>query len=320
MGNFAIAIHGGAGTILKENISPSLEKRYIAKLSEALRTGWNTLKKGKTAVDAVEVAVKILEDSPLFNAGKGSVFTSNGKNEMDASIMDGKNFQAGAVAAVCTIKNPISAAREVMEKSDHVLLIGKGAEKFAKESGLKIVAPSYFFDKTRWEQFQKMKKEGAALKSAWSMAQLSTPWPSAGAGEKFGTVGAVALDQDENLAAGTSTGGMTNKKFGRVGDSAVIGAGTYANNKTCAVSCTGHGEYFIRYVAAYDVSALMEYKGMNLKEAAENVILKLKKQGGGGGLIAIDAKGNITTPFSTPGMYRGFVNKDGKILVKIYRE
>ncbi len=320
MPNFALAIHGGAGTILKANLTPELEKQYREKLNDALQAGYKILEKGGTAMDACEAAVKMLEDSPLFNAGKGSVFTSDGKNEMDAAVMDGKTLKAGAVAGVRTIKNPVSAARAVMEKSVHVMMIGKGAEKFAKESGLEIVDTSYFFDQKRWDQLQKVKEEEKKRKSDSTRTGLVNPLDFEFSDKKFGTVGAVALDKNGNLAAATSTGGMTNKKFGRVGDSPIIGAGTYANNKTCAVSCTGHGEYFIRNVVAYDISALMEYKGMTLEQAANEVVMqKLKVQGGEGGLIAIDAKGNITTPFNTPGMYRGFVLSDGKATVKIYQ-
>jgi len=245
---YTIVIHGGAGNMDKKDFSDSLQKAYTDKMTEALTKGADTLKKGGSSIDAVEIIIRILEDSPLFNAGKGSVFTDEGKNEMDASIMDGKTLKAGAVAGVTTIKNPISAARKVMDKSPHVMMIGQGAEKFAKEKGLEIVDPSYFFDQKRWEQYQKAK------------------------GKKFGTVGVVALDKNGNLAAGTSTGGMMNKKYGRVGDSPIIGAGTYANNNTCAVSCTGHGEYFIRNVVAYDIAALMDYKGWSVEKAAKYVV------------------------------------------------
>ncbi|MFI5164862.1 MAG: isoaspartyl peptidase/L-asparaginase family protein [Bacteroidia bacterium] len=323
MENFAIVIHGGAGTILKDSMSPELEKQYIAKLNEALKAGYDILAKGGSALDAVEASIKVMEDSPLFNAGKGAVFNSEGKNEMDAAIMDGKNLHAGAVAGVHTIRNPIEGARAVMEKSPHVLLMGDGADKFAKEQGLKIEDPKYFYDEKRWQQLQKIKKQE---KITLDHSSDTTGWVHPKDAEffhdkKFGTVGCVALDKKGNLAAGTSTGGMTNKKFGRVGDSPIIGAGTYANNKTCAVSCTGHGEYFIRNVVAYDVSALMEYKGMTLEQATNEVVMKkLKSQGGEGGLIAIDAKGNIAMPFNTAGMYRAYMKKDGKSEVKIYKE
>jgi beta-aspartyl-peptidase (threonine type) len=314
---FTLVIHGGAGTILKSNMSPEKEKAYRDKLTEALNKGYEILSKGGTSLDAVEAVVRILEDSPLFNAGKGAVFTNEGKNEMDASIMDGKTIKAGAVGGVTTIKNPITAARAVMEKSPHVMLMGKGAEKFAKEKGLEIVDTSYFFDQYRWDQLQKIKNQE---KIKLDHSDTAGFLPDTGE-KKFGTVGAVAVDKHGNLAAATSTGGMTNKRFGRIGDTPVIGAGNYANNKTCAVSGTGHGEYFIRNVVAYDVSALMEYKGMPLKEAAEYVVMKkLKEMGGEGGIIAVDAKGNFAMPFNTPGMYRGFVKEGGKPEVFIYKE
>jgi len=331
MENFAIVIHGGAGTILKDSLSPELEKQYKDKLNEALKAGYDILAKGGTSMDAVVAAIKIMEDSPLFNAGKGSVFNHDGKNEMDASIMDGKTLKAGAVAGVHAIKNPIEGARAVMEKSSHVLLVGDGADKFAKEQGLQIEDPKYFYDEKRWKQLQQIKKQDEIKldhssdtsgyvhpKDAEFMSDGSTPLTT---GSKFGTVGCVALDKYGNLAAGTSTGGMTNKKWGRVGDSPIIGAGTYANNKTCAVSCTGHGEYFMRNVVAYDVSALMEYKGLTLEQAAnDEVMKKLKDQNAEGGLIAIDAKGNIAMPFNTAGMYRAYMLKDGKSEVKIFKE
>ncbi len=321
---FALAVHGGAGTILKESMNPELETEYKTKLKEALDAGYAVLKSGKSSLDAVETAVKILEDSPLFNAGKGSVFTSDGKNEMDASIMDGKTLKAGAVAGVTIIKNPISAARKVMENSPHVMMAGKGAEKFATEQKLEIVPPEYFFDSLRYKQWQKIKEtekiqlehngERGDVKRSFDVEFNPNP------DNKYGTVGAVALDINGNLAAATSTGGMTNKKFGRVGDSPIIGAGCYANNKTCAVSSTGHGEFFIRNVVAYDISAMMEYKNVSLKEAAETVInKKLTELGGTGGVIAIDAQGNIAMPFNTPGMYRGLVKENGEVEVYIFK-
>lgn len=323
MENFALVIHGGAGTILKDSMNPQLEQQYKDKLNEALKAGYDILSKGGTSLDAVIASVKVMEDSPLFNAGKGSVFSNDGKNEMDASIMDGKTLKAGAMAGVHTVRNPIEGARVVMEKSEHVMLAGKGADQFAKEQGLIIVDTSYFYDEKRWKQLQQIKKQE---KITLDHSSDTTGWIHPKDAEfiydkKFGTVGCVALDQYGNLSAGTSTGGMTNKKFGRVGDSPIIGAGTYANNKTCAVSCTGHGEYFIRNVVAYDVSALMEYKGMTLEQATKEVVMKkLKEQGGEGGLIAIDAKGNIAMPFNTPGMYRAYILKNGKSEVKIYKE
>ena len=325
MENFALVIHGGAGTILKDSLSPELEKQYKDKLNEALNAGYEVLAKGGTSMDAVIASIKVMEDSPLFNAGKGSVFANDGTNSMDASVMDGKTGMAGAVAGVHTIKNPIEAARAVMEKSPHVMLSGDGADKFAKEQGLKIEDPKYFYDEKRWKQFQQIKKQDEIKLDHNSKDTSGYVHPKdaefANPDKKFGTVGCVALDKYGNLAAGTSTGGMTNKKWGRVGDSPIIGAGTYANNKTCAVSCTGHGEYFIRNVVAYDVSALMEYKGMTLEQAANEVVMKkLKELGGEGGLIAIDAKGNIIMPFNTAGMYRAYKKNDGKSDVKIFKE
>jgi L-asparaginase / beta-aspartyl-peptidase len=310
---FGLAIHGGAGTIVKAYMSDELEKQYREKLGEALQAGYDTLNKNGTSIDAVVVAIKILEDSPLFNAGKGSVFTADGKNEMDASVMDGKTLKAGAVAGIRTIKNPITAAVCVMNNSEHVMMVGAGAEKFAKTCECETADTSYFFDQKRYDSWKK-------IKAAENLKPGQCYYNAVEKDYKFGTVGVVALDKAGNLAAGTSTGGMTNKKYGRVGDSPVIGAGTYANNNTCAVSCTGHGEYFIRAVAAYDVSALMEYKKLPLKAAAAEVVMKkLKMQGGEGGLIAIDKKGNITMPFNTAGMYRGFMKSDGSKDVLIYK-
>ena len=322
MENFAIVIHGGAGTILKDSMSPALEQQYKDRLNEALKAGYDILAKGGTSLDAVVAAIKVMEDSPLFNAGKGAVFANDGTNSMDASIMNGKDLKAGAVAGVHTIRNPIEGAKAVMEKSPHVMLSGDGADKFAKEQGLKTEDPKYFYDEKRWKQFQQIKKQDE-IKLDHNSKDTSGyvhPKDAEFMGEKkFGTVGCVALDKYGNLAAGTSTGGMTNKKWGRIGDSPVIGAGTYANNKTCGISCTGHGEYFIRNVVAYDVSAMMEYKGLTLEQAANEVVMKkLKAQEGEGGLIGLDAKGNITMVFNTAGMYRGYMKKDGKAWVGIY--
>jgi beta-aspartyl-peptidase (threonine type) len=309
--DFAIAIHGGAGTILKSNMTLEKEKAYKEKLEEVLNTGFEILNDSGTSLDAVQKCINIMEDSPLFNAGKGAVFTANGKNELDASIMEGKNFNAGAVAGVSHIKNPIDLARLVMEKSPHVLLARKGAENFAVEQGIDLVNEKYFYTERRWKQLEYRKVKENQNQSILHNYNNS---------DKFGTVGVVALDQNGNLAAGTSTGGMTYKKFGRVGDSPIIGAGTYANNKSCAVSATGHGEYFIRGVIAYDISALMEYQGKTVREAAEIVIhKKLTEMGGTGGVIAMDANGNIAQTFNTEGMYRGYVFEDGKSIVKIYK-
>ncbi len=302
---FGIVIHGGAGTILKSNMTPEREAEYTAKLNEVLKTGYKILENGGTALDAVNAAINIMEDSPLFNAGKGAVLTEKGVAELDASIMDGKNLMAGAVAGVRHIKNPINLARLVMEKSPHVMMVGEGAEEFGKENNIEMVDNSYFITKERWESYQKMLKREEERKKA----------------EKHGTCGAVALDKNGNLAAGTSTGGMMMKKFGRVGDSPIIGAGTYANNNTCAVSATGYGEYFIRLGVAKDISALMEYKNYSLKDAANEVIMnKLGKLGGDGGIIAIDKNGNVAMPFNTDGMYRGQYLNGEEPVVKIYKE
>ena len=295
---WAIAIHGGAGSLTEDKMSPELEQQYRDALKEALDTGKKILRDGGSALDAVEMTVRVMEDNPLFNAGKGAVFTHEGKNELDASIMDGSNLGAGAVAAVTNIKNPISAARAVMTKSPHVMLCGAGASEFAREQGLEIVSPDYFFTQRRWDALQEILKK-----------------------EKSGTVGCCALDIKGNLAAGTSTGGMSNKRYNRIGDTPVIGAGVYANNNTCAISATGHGEYFIRWTVAHDISALMEYKGLTLKEASELVIHdKLVKAGGSGGVIGVDSKGNIAMPFNTAGMFRAFATADGKDGVFIYKD
>lgn len=304
---FGIAIHGGAGRIVKETMEPGREIEYREKLREALEAGYKILKNNGTSLDAVEAAIRIMEDSPLFNAGKGAVFTGEGTNELDSSIMDGRTRSAGAAAGVKHIKNPISLARMIMERSPHVLLTGEGAEAFAKQQGVEMVDQRYFYTEKRWKDLLEAKeKEKVDEKRA---------------NTKLGTVGCVALDKSGNLAAGTSTGGMTNKKFGRVGDSPIIGAGTYADNGTCAVSGTGHGEYFIRWSVAHDISALMEYKNLSLKDAAELVIMKkLKDAGGTGGIIAVDKNGNIAMPFNTAGMFRAYINSEGKSVVKMYGE
>ena len=308
MKTFSIAIHGGAGTLVKGMMTPELEAQYKAALQLALDAGYNVLEAGKTAVEAVEVAVKLLEDSHLFNAGKGSVFTATESHEMDASIMDGKTLNAGAVSLITGIKNPVSLARDVMEKSEHVFLAGDGAMQFAKERDYKLEDASYFYDEFRHKQWLEIKDT--------DRFQLDHAKKK---DSKFGTVGAVACDKDGNIAAATSTGGMTNKKWGRVGDSPMIGAGNYANNKTCAISCTGSGEFFIRGVVAYDVACLMEHKGMSVKDASSEVIHKrILEIGGDGGLIAVDTKGNIAMPFNTEGMYRGQKSSDGVDDVSIY--
>jgi len=308
--NFSIAIHGGAGTLVKGLMTSELESKYKDALTEALEAGYNVLHNGESALTAVEVAVKSLEDTPLFNAGKGSVFTHKGTHEMDAAIMDGGNLKGGAVTLITGIKNPISLAKDVMEKSEHVFLAGEGAMQFARNHGYDVLPPDYFYDEVRYQQWQGIKDSDTF--------QLDHSVKKDG---KFGTVGAVACDSYGNVAAATSTGGMTNKKWGRVGDSPMLGAGTYANNKTCAVSCTGSGEYFIRGVVAYDVSCLMEYKGMSLVEAASEVIQnRISQLGGDGGLIAVDSKGNIAMPFNTEGMYRAFKTSKGKNGLAIYKD
>ena len=313
---FGIVIHGGAGTILKKNMTPEKEAAYKAKLEQAIKVGHTILKNGGTSMEAVEKTINILEDSPLFNAGKGSVLNNKGANEMDASIMDGRTLNAGAVAGVTTVKNPISLAKEVMLNSPHVMLSGRGAEQFAKERSLEIVDPSYFFTEKQMKSLERV-QERIKNKEANKTTVYYDPVIK---NSKFGTVGCVALDIHGNLTAGTSTGGMTNKKWNRIGDSPVIGAGTYANNKTCAVSSTGWGEYFIRGVVAYDISALVEYKNLSLKEASKEVIQKkLTKLGGTGGIIAIDNKGNVSMEFNTSGMYRAAMNADGELIVGIYK-
>lgn len=317
---YGLVVQGGAGTLLKENMTAELESSYRGILTEALQCGYDILKSDGTSLDAVEAAIVIFEDSPLFNAGKGSNFTSSGVNELDASIMDGKNLEAGAVAAVKHIKNPIGLARMVLEKSQHVLLAGEGAEIFASGHGVETVSPDYFFTERRWNEMKRLKDKGME-ETALSEDLVHPETGDDTTENKFGTVGAVALDQAGNLAAGTSTGGLTNKRFGRVGDSSILGAGTYANNSTCAVSGTGQGEFFMRALVAYDISALMEYCGMSLQEAADTVVMdKLKKLGGRGGVVAIDKDGNVAMPFNTPGMYRGRVSADGRITVKIYED
>ncbi|MDH3648421.1 MAG: isoaspartyl peptidase/L-asparaginase [Saprospiraceae bacterium] len=305
--SYALAIHGGAGVITKENMLEGEEKAYRQILEEALSIGEQMLQDGSSAIQAVTAACVFMEDSPLFNAGKGSVFTNGGINEMDASIMDGKNLNAGAVGGVRSIRNPILAAKAVLEKSEHVFLTGKGAEDFAEQQGIQKVEPDYFFTERRWKALQEQ-----LTKEPGSTALDHSD-------RKHGTVGAVALDHHGNLAAATSTGGMTNKRFNRIGDSPIIGAGTYANNNTCAVSSTGHGEYFIRFAVAHDVSAQMEYGNKTLKEAGNHIIHnKLVEAGGTGGIISLDKDGNIHMPFNTEGMYRGFVTPNSRA-IRIYK-
>ena len=320
---FVLVIHGGAGTILKKNMTPEKEAAYQAALTKALQAGYDILSKGGSSLDAVVAAVQVMEESPLFNAGKGAVFTNEGKNELDAAIMNGKTLAAGSVASVTTIRSPIAAARAVMEKSEHVMMIGAGAEKFAAQQGLEIVDPSYFYTEDRWRGLQRVKQEDS-LKTELdhgSKKSTSSVKQPGNRDDKYGTVGAVALDMQGNLAAATSTGGMTNKKFGRVGDAPIIGAGTYANNATCAISATGWGEYFIRLVVAKTVSDLMEYKNYSVQKAADELIMnKVPALGGDGGLIAVDKNGNFAMPFNSEGMYRGYIKPDGKAVVKIYKE
>lgn len=309
--DYAFVIHGGAGTILKSNMTEEMEDAYYDALNKALDIGEEILKNGGTSKDAVEKSIRFMEDSPLFNAGKGAVFTHEGVNEMDASFMYGEDLSAGAIGGVRNIKYPISAARAVLEKSEHVMLTGEGAEEFAIGQGVETVDPSYFFTERRWNALQKLLKEGD---EKTKLSEDDQP------DSKHGTVGAVALDKNGNIAAGTSTGGMTNKKYNRIGDSPIIGAGTYANNETCGVSCTGHGEFFIRWAVAHELSARMEYTGEGVQIAADQIIHnKLLPVGGTGGLVALDKNGNIAMSFNTEGMYRGFV-KPGERYTAIYKD
>ena len=307
----AIVIHGGAGRMDKSKLTPARQKEYHATLETSLRAGHAILKRGGSSLDAVQAAIIVMEDSPLFNAGKGAVFTSAGRNELDASLMDGRTLEAGAVGGVTTLKNPILAARAVMDHTPHVLLTNEGAEAFAKIKRLKLVKPNYFHTDHRWRQLQEWKKKKAKGKNTFLDGKHA---------DYFGTVGCVALDAEGNIAAGTSTGGLTGKQFGRIGDSPIIGAGTYANNKTCGISCTGHGEYFIRYAVAHDISAHMEYKKSSLAQAARDIVqIKLKKAKGSGGIIGLDAKGNIVMEFNTPAMNRGSIDKNGKLTTRIFK-
>ena len=310
-----LVMHGGAGTITRGSMTAEMETQYRDTLALALRTGQAVLMKGGTSVDAVEASIHILEDSPLFNAGKGAVFTHEGKNEMDAAIMEGKTKMAGAVAGVTIIRNPISAARAVMEKSPHVMMTGRGAELFATKMGLEIVDPSYFWTERRWKGLQQeLIKE--QQRQANPHAEIKSDDDT-----RHGTVGAVALDVNGNLAAGTSTGGTTNKQYGRIGDSPIIGAGTYADNDSVAVSCTGTGEFFIRWTVAHDIAALYQYKGMTVEQAGNEVIhKKLEAVHGDGGAIILDRKGNFAMPFNSEGMYRGWIGPDGVPHVEIYKD
>jgi len=317
--DFAIIIHGGAGTILKKNMTDEKEAAYKAKLEEAIKVGYNILKNGGTSTEAVLKTIQVMEESPLFNAGKGAVFTNAGTNELDASFMDGKTLNAGAVAGVKNVKSPIELAIKIMTDSEHVMLSGEGASAFAKEKGLEIVDPSYFYTEDRFQSLQKiLNQEKTQLDHDAKKASFYDPNIK---DSKFGTVGCVALDKNGNIAAGTSTGGMTNKRWGRIGDAPIIGSGTYANNNTCGVSSTGWGEYFIRSQVAYDISAQMEYQKKSLKEATKDVIQnKLTKLGGTGGVVALDKNGNMSFEFNTEGMYRASMDEKGELIVKIYKE
>lgn len=313
---FGMAIHGGAGTILPDRMTAEQEEAYRTALEDALRAGHAVLAEGGSSLDAVVAAITRMEDDSLFNAGKGAVFTAEGTVELDASIMDGATLQAGAVGGVTRIKNPITLARQVMEASPHVMMVGDGAETFAQEQGMALVENDYFHTDRRRRALERVQQREQMEESSGRVLELSEDDDY-----RLGTVGAVALDQDGNLAAATSTGGMTNKRYGRIGDSPIIGAGTYASNATCAVSATGHGEYFIRGVIAHDIAAMMDYAGLSLTEASNAVIHgKLTERGGTGGVIAIDRKGNVAMPFNTPGMYRGHIDADGTVTVKIFRD
>ena len=310
MAKYTLVIHGGSGTILKKNMTPETETAYLEGLEDALAAGYKVLDNKGTAVDAVKAAIISLENNILFNAGRGSVFTKNGEHEMDAAIMDGDNLKAGAVAGVHNVRNPVELAEKIMFNSGHVFLYGEGAEEFAKEMNVRTEPDEYFFSQFRFDQWKSIRDKNT---SALDHNILLTE-------NKFGTVGAVACDTNGNLAAATSTGGMTNKRLGRIGDSPLIGCGTYANNRTCAISCTGHGEPFIRAVAAYDVSCMMRYRKLNLGQAMNKVVhRKLVKLGGEGGMIGVDAKGNAEMIFNTKGMYRGMKSSDGTNEVAIYK-
>jgi beta-aspartyl-peptidase (threonine type) len=322
-----IVIHGGAGVITRGTLTPEQEKEYRAALEQAVLAGYKILQAGGTSLDAVEAAVRIMEDSPLFNAGKGAVFTSEGTNELDASIMDGKTLKAGAVATLKRIKNPISLARLVMQKSPHVMMIGEGAEKFARENGVETVPQSYFFTQRRFDALKRIQEEEKKKAEAAKEGKKVSLVESKKDENRHGTVGAVAVDKFGNLAAATSTGGMTNKKFGRVGDAPIIGAGTYANNNSCAVSATGWGEYFIRLGVARDISAIMDYQAMPIQQAVDAVIQrklpalgKMDGEDADGGVIAIDKFGNIGISFNSEGMYRAYIDMNGKPVVQIYKD
>ncbi|GAC1450993.1 MAG: isoaspartyl peptidase/L-asparaginase [Chitinophagaceae bacterium] len=315
MSKFTLVIHGGAGTILKADMTPELEAAYMEGLQAALNAGYAVLQEGGSAINAVKAALVILEDNVLFNAGRGAVFTKKGVQEMDAAIMDGETLEAGAVAGIRNVRNPIELATEVMRNSNHVFLSGKGANDFAIKQGVKLEPDEYFFSQFRYDQWKAIRDS-----DNYSLDHTHQRLEELMKDKKFGTVGAVACDQNGNIAAATSTGGMTNKKYGRIGDSPMIGSGTYASNKTCAISCTGHGEMFIRAVAAYDVSAIMEYRNHSLEQAMDEVVhKKLVKMGGEGGMIGVDAKGNFALMFNSAGMYRGVRSSDGTDEVALYK-
>src|SRR6056300_1444264 len=311
-----IVIHGGAGTILRENMTPEIEAAYRETLAEVIRVGYTLLKNGASSQEAIEKTIHVMEDSPLFNAGKGAVLTADETIELDASFMNGETLDAGAISGVRTIKHPISAAIKVMENSPHVMLSGKGADQFASEQGLEIVSPEYFLTERRINSLKRVQEAAKAKETSWAPEERNFL-----KNQRYGTVGCVALDLSGNLAAGTSTGGMTNKKWNRIGDAPIIGAGTYANNATCAISATGWGEFFIRSIVAYDISALMEYKGLTIQEAAKIVIHeKVAKLGGDGGVVGIDNQGNIAMEMNSPGMYRAHMDSKGNLSVKIYQD
>jgi beta-aspartyl-peptidase (threonine type) len=315
MSRFTLVIHGGAGTIVKEDMTPELEKAYLEGLKEGLDAGYAVLEEGGLAVNAIKAAIVIMEDNILFNAGRGAVFTKKGVQEMDAAIMDGRNLAAGSVTGVRNVRNPIELAAEVMINSNHVFLSGKGASDFAIKQGVKLEPDEYFFSQFRYDQWKAIRDS-----DNYSLDHTHQRLEELMKDKKFGTVGAVACDRNGNIAAATSTGGMTNKKYGRIGDSPMIGCGTYANNHTCGISCTGHGEMFIRTVAAYDTSALMEYKGYSLEEAMNIVVnKKLMAIGGEGGMIGVDSKGNPAMVFNSKGMYRGLKSSDGTDFVALYQ-
>lgn len=325
--SFALALHGGAGTISPQSMTPEKEQAYRAALGEAAAVGYAVLQRGGSALDAVELAVRSLEDCPLFNAGRGAVFTHEGHHEMDAALMDGRTRAAGAVTGVRAVQNPIQAARLVMEKTEHVLLGYPGADELARQHGLPTQPVEYFFTQQRYDQLQEALAEGRmrldhsqALPTDAPLAEPAA-FPNEDPKKKMGTVGAVARDQHGNLAAATSTGGMTNKQYSRIGDSPIIGAGTFADNRTCAISCTGHGEFFLRAVVAHDISCLMEYRGLSLAEACRVVVHdKLAPIGGEGGLVAVDAAGNVALPFNSEGMYRAYqTSADAAPHVAIYQ-